>query len=42
MDRNLALRVEIDRLRSENERLRRLLAQYGVKFEDKDGKIEKR
>ena len=42
MDLNLALRVEIDRLRLENERLRQLLAQYGVKIEDKDGKIEKR
>lgn len=42
MDLNLALRVEIDRLKVENERLRRLLAQYGVKIEEKDGKIEKR
>jgi regulator of replication initiation timing len=42
MDLILHLRQENARLRLENERLRQLLAQYGVKIDEKDGKIEKR
>lgn len=42
MDLIYYLRGENARLKAENERLRKLLAEYGVKIDETNGKIEKR